>query len=150
MSPHWYIKIFFQFESLVQNAVLAQSCPLLCDPTDCSQPGSKVDGISQARILERVAISFSRGSYWPRDWTHISCIGRWILSAEPPGKRFNLIFLIWSYHYWLWFSFLNSIYFVFAISHRTFIDKNVSSSRFSVSLHILFQDRYLIKIFYSQ
>ena len=38
-----------------------------------------VHGISQARILEWVAISFSRGSFWPRDWTHISYIGRWIL-----------------------------------------------------------------------
>ena len=63
-----YKKFFFQFESLVQNAVLAQSCPLLCDPTDCSPPGSNVHGISQARILERVAISFSR------DRTQVSCI----------------------------------------------------------------------------
>ena len=40
----------------------AQTCPLLCDPMDCSPPGSPVHGISQARILELVAISFSRGS----------------------------------------------------------------------------------------
>ena len=49
---------------------------------DCSPPGSSVHGISQARILEWVAISYSRGSSWPRDQTHISyisCIGRWIL-----------------------------------------------------------------------
>ena len=42
---------------------------------DCSQPCSSVNGISQARILEWVAISFSRGSSWPRDWTRVSCIG---------------------------------------------------------------------------
>ena len=62
--------------------VLAQSCLTLCDPMDCSPPGSSVHGISQARILERIAISFSRGSSWPRDWiciSSISCIGRHIL-----------------------------------------------------------------------
>ena len=41
---------------------------------DCSPPGSSVHGISQARILEWVAISFSRGSSWPRDQTHVFCI----------------------------------------------------------------------------
>ena len=54
----------------------------LCDPMDCSLPASSVHGILQARILEWVAISFSRESSWPRDWTHISyvsCIGRRIL-----------------------------------------------------------------------
>ena len=41
---------------------------------DCSPPGSSVHGILQARMLEWVAISFSRGSSWPRDWTQVSCI----------------------------------------------------------------------------
>ena len=52
----------------------ARSCPTLCYPVDCSPPGSPVHGISQARILEWVAISSSRGSSWPRDWTNISCV----------------------------------------------------------------------------
>ena len=51
----------------------------LCDPMNCSLPGSSVHGISQARILEWIAISFSRESSWPRDWTLISCIGRQIV-----------------------------------------------------------------------
>ena len=51
-----------------------QSCPTLCDPMDSSPPGSSVHGILQARILEWVAISFSRGSSQPRDGTCISCI----------------------------------------------------------------------------
>ena len=58
------------------------SCVLSHDPVDCSPPGSSVHGISQARILEWVAISFSRGSSGPRDRTHIShisCNDRWIL-----------------------------------------------------------------------
>ena len=41
---------------------------------DCSPPGSSVHGILQARILEWIAICFSRGSYWLRDWTQVSCI----------------------------------------------------------------------------
>ena len=54
-----------------------------CDPKDYSPPGSSGHGILQARILEWVAISFSRASSWPRDWTHIShvsCTGRRVLS----------------------------------------------------------------------
>ena len=60
----------------------AQSCPTLCDSMDCSLPSASVHGIFRATILEWVAISYSRGSSWPRDWTHISCvscIGRRIL-----------------------------------------------------------------------
>ena len=60
---------------------VAQSCPTLCDPMDCSLPGFSVHGILQARILEWVTISFSRGSSRPRDQTRVSCIG---------GRRFNL------------------------------------------------------------
>ena len=45
-----------------------------CDPIDCSLPGSSVHGIFQARILEWVAISFSRRSSWSRGWTQVSCI----------------------------------------------------------------------------
>ena len=55
---------------------------LFCNAMDCSLPGSSVCGISQARILEYIAISSSRESSCPRDWTHvfcISCIGKWIL-----------------------------------------------------------------------
>ena len=46
---------------------------------DCSPTGSSVHGISQERILEWIAISFSRGSSWPRGWMHVSCLGRQIL-----------------------------------------------------------------------
>ena len=63
-------------------AKLPQSCLTLCNPMDCTLPGSSVHGILRARILEWVAISFSRGSSQPRDWTYISwfsCIGRQFL-----------------------------------------------------------------------
>ena len=66
-----------------------QSCPALCDPMDGSPPGSPVYGISQVRMLERVAISPFRGSFRPRDQTCISCVsytaGRFF-TTEPLGK----------------------------------------------------------------
>ena len=54
--------------------LVAQLCPTLCDPMDYSPPGSSVLGILQARILEWVAIPFSKGSSQPRDRTQVSCI----------------------------------------------------------------------------
>ena len=68
------------------HAKLFQSCLTLCDAMDCSLPGSCVHGISQARILEWVAISFSKRSFRPRDGTCISCIAGGFFTAEPPGK----------------------------------------------------------------
>ena len=54
--------------------LVAQSCLTLCDPMDCSPPGSSVCGILQARILEWVAMSSSRGSPQPKDQTQVPCI----------------------------------------------------------------------------
>ena len=54
------------------RAKLLQARPTFCNPMDHSPPGSSVRGILQARILEWVAISSSRGSFWPRDWTQVS------------------------------------------------------------------------------
>ena len=79
LSSYLPLHVFF---STILAYICTQSCPTLCDPMDCSPPGSSVHGISQARILEWVAISFSRGSSWHRDWTRtfcISCISRWNL-----------------------------------------------------------------------
>ena len=56
-----------------KESEVAQSCSTLCLPMDCSLPGSSVHGIFQARVLEWVAISFSRGSSWPRYRTQVSC-----------------------------------------------------------------------------
>ena len=60
--------------SEVKWSEVAQSCPTLCNTMDCSLPGSFIHGIFQARVLEWVAISFSRGSSWLRDQTQVSCI----------------------------------------------------------------------------
>ena len=53
---------------------IARSCPTLCNPLDCSLSGFSVHGIFQASILQWVAISYSRGSSWPKAWTQVSCI----------------------------------------------------------------------------
>ena len=53
---------------------------------DCSPLGSSVHGVFQARILQWVAISSSRKSSWPRDWTLVSCIVGGFFTTEPPGK----------------------------------------------------------------
>ena len=56
------------------KVLVAQLCPILCDLMDCSPPVFSVLEIFQARILEWVAIPFSRESSQPRDWTQVSCI----------------------------------------------------------------------------
>ena len=79
-----------------KKMIVTQLCPTLCNPMDYSLPGFHVHEIFQAGILQWVAISFSRGSTWPRDQTHISC-GSWIegkfFTTEPPGKL-----LCWVHH----------------------------------------------------
>ena len=67
------MRIFKVVLHLKVKVLVAQSCPTLCNPMDCSPPGFSVHGILQARILEWVAIPFSRGSSWPRDRTWVSC-----------------------------------------------------------------------------
>ena len=61
-------------DSIDMKVKVAQSCPTLCDPVDCSLPGSSVHGILQARILEWVADPFSRESSQSRNRTQVSCI----------------------------------------------------------------------------
>ena len=71
----------------------AQSCLTLCNTMHCRPPGSSVHRIFQARILEQVDISYSRGSSWPRDWTHPASpalVGRFF-TAELPGKPLQVM-----------------------------------------------------------
>ena len=73
---------------------VAKLCPTLCDPMDCSPPGSSVHEILQARILEWVAIPSSRESSWPRDQTRSPPLQADSLPFEPLRKP------IWSW--WKW------------------------------------------------
>ena len=61
-------------------------CAALFHPVDCSPPGSSVQGILQARILEWVAISSSRGSSQPRNQTHVSCLADRFFTTAPLRK----------------------------------------------------------------
>ena len=67
---------------LKSESEVAQSCPTLWDPVDCSPPGSSVHGSLQARMMEWIAIFFSRGSSRPRD----PILQADALISEPPGK----------------------------------------------------------------
>ena len=91
-DPGWSRRVFGFLELLevvvhrentfhLKESEVAQSCPTLRDPADCSLVGSSLHGILQARVLKWVAISFSRGSSGPRDRTGVSHI---------PGRCFNL------------------------------------------------------------
>ena len=82
---------------LVSELVLvAQSCPTLCDPMDCSLPTSSVYGILQARILEWIDIPFSRGSSRPRIELRSPTLQADALPSEPPGKVKIYIFHVYA------------------------------------------------------
>ena len=83
-------------ESEKKWQLVTQSCLTLCDPMDCSPPGSSVHEILQARIMEWVAISFSRGSSQPRHRTRVSCIaGRlftiWVTREESLNIKIKIL-----------------------------------------------------------
>ena len=80
----------------VKWSEVAQSCPTLCDPMDCSLPGSSVHGIFQAIVLEWIAISFSRGSSRPRDRTQVSCIigTHFTVWSTSATLLFSILFLM--------------------------------------------------------
>ena len=71
---------------LIAIVLAAQSCLTLCDPMNCSLPGSSVHGIPQTRILEWAAIPFSRGSSQPRIEPRSPILQAVSLPSEPPGK----------------------------------------------------------------
>ena len=73
---------------------MLQLCLTLCDPMDCSPPGSSLLGIFQARILEWVAIFFSRGSSRPRDRTCVSCISGRLFTIWATRERGNFLRLV--------------------------------------------------------
>ena len=74
------IRVITSRKSRESESEGAQLCPTLCDPMDCRLSGSSVHGTFQARVLEWIAISFSRGSSQPRNRTQVSCI---------TGRRFT-------------------------------------------------------------
>ena len=93
----WECDEFFLIDlvmlSYVQVCLAAQSCSTLCDPMDCSSPGSSVHGILQAKILKWVAIPFSKGSSQPRDRTQVSCVEADSLPAEPLERSLHSVYI---------------------------------------------------------
>ena len=88
--------------------VCAQPSPTWCDPMDCSLPGSSIHRILQVRILEWIAISFSRGSSWPRDWTHVfasPALAGGLFTTGSSGKPLfgeQLMVIHRGWWQWLW------------------------------------------------
>ena len=137
---------------------VAQSCPTLCDPMDCSPQGSSVHGISQARILEWTANSYSRGSSWPRDWIQVSCTDRrvfvFFLTTEPPGKpscypKLTYYYLLWPhlpqifYHTATWVTFPEIIPTkLFLIKFFTGFSYNFDN-QFMIGFHLRLQPQLL-------
>ena len=72
--------------------LVTKSCQLFCNPMDSNPTCSSGHVVSQARILEWVAISFSKVSSRSRDWTWGSCIGGWVFTTEPPGTLNDWLF----------------------------------------------------------
>ena len=83
------LSVIFRYPSEpVCVCLLTQSCPTLCNTMDYTSPGFSVYEIFQARMLEWVAIAFSRGSFQPRDQTWVSCIaGRFFYPMSHQGSR---------------------------------------------------------------
>ena len=78
--------------------LVGQSCLTPSNPMECRPPGSSIHGIPQARMLQWVAISFSMGSTWPRDWTWVSCIaGGFFTACLSHHLEFNSSSVVWVY-----------------------------------------------------
>ena len=84
------MSISFSLFLILKACSATQSCPTPCDPMDSSPPGTSLNIILQAKILESIAIPLSRGSFRLRDWTQVSCTGRWVIYCWAPTYT-NLI-----------------------------------------------------------
>ena len=128
------------------KVLVAHSCPTLCDLIDCSLPDSSVHRIQQVRMLEWVAISFSRGSPQPMDQTRVFWIGRWILyhwtTREPQKLCYFLVKISLLLHYLYG---TNLQYFLYHITkrnrHWAFLCVFLIGCIFSSSLPCLFTFR---------
>ena len=81
--------------SLIRRGLALKSSPDSCNPIDWSLPGSSIHRIFQARILEWGAISFSRGSSWPRDWTQVSCTAGRFFTNWATGQGSHLPIVVY-------------------------------------------------------
>ena len=97
MNPSWALHSHDLTDSYTCS--VAQLCPTLCSPIDCSPPGSSVHGILQARILEWAAMSSSsRGPSWPRDWAQFPASGGGFFTTASLGKSLLLLSAFQKHH----------------------------------------------------
>ena len=99
LGAAWLLSESFPVSLELVCALLLQSYLILCNPMDCSPPGSSVRGILQARILECVATPSSRGPSRPGDGTHIPGLLHWqvgSLPLAPPGSAVTSLLYIWN------------------------------------------------------
>jgi len=125
--------------------LVAQPCLTLRDPMDCSPPGSSVCGISQVRTLEWFAISFSRGSSWPRDQTQVSCR---FFTVWPPGNDLISVYILRSGIAGLYgssiFNFLRYFYIISIVTEPIYVSTN-SVHRFPFLLAVfILANTYLV------
>ena len=92
--------------------LVTQSCPTLCNPMNCSPSGSSIHEILQARIMEWIAIPFSRGSSCPRDQTQVSCI---------VGRLFSFIDVCYCFLHFFSTYFCSEIYYFFLSYFEIFV-----------------------------
>ena len=85
------------YYSSICCCLLTKSCPTVWDPLDCSMPSSSVHGVFQAKTLERIDISYTSGSSWPRDQTHVSWILLLLGHQESPLFPIPVPFFILSF-----------------------------------------------------
>ena len=113
---HGYTRNLFVQEDVIHiygggGGLVANSCPTLAAPSSVASPVVSVHGVFQARILERVAISFSKGSSQPRDRTLILCVVDEFFTAEAPGKP---IYIYTHTHMYMY----THIYIAILLSHK--------------------------------
>ena len=124
------IIIFLCFKFLHVCSV-TQSCPALCDPVDCTPPGSSVHEIFPERILEWVATTSSRGPFWPKDGTQVSSIAGRFFSTEPLVKNSSI--------YWAFFFFS-------CLGFFALLDVLVACLSLGLNFHLDYPCVYLYKL----
>ena len=110
--------------------LVAQSCWTLCNPMVCNLPGSSVHGILQASILEWVAILFSKGSSWPRDWTWVFCIASSFFTVWPAREAQDFVCVL-SIELPIFLTYLLSLHYLDFLGQNSQIDLKCWSLKYS-------------------
>ena len=137
-----WICIFSSFQYIPRSGTVcesvcvhAQPCLTLCNPVDCSPPGSSVCEIFQVRILKWVAISFFRWSSQPRDWTHVSWVS--CICRQIQAQEWHCWVIILCLTFWGTAKLFSIAAEPFSIPTSTFLCFYIFIFKFSLRLHLL-------------